>query len=1184
MFEQNDDKTIMSFIVHNCPVFYFAKEEQNFPLDVEQFLRKCQLKHVVTPHEVYCSSIQNLFLEKRYLIQGKTRSPLTDKEFYIQPSRKVNMLNHITKSILYTRLTVNSKFIRVSYMMFFKENEGAIEKEELLGQQHGDWKHVSLYFDKTTQDLVYVVLNNHFTENQIVSADQLQFETVSGQYRPVFYVAQGTHSIYPSEGEHEIDTIRETTESGKKWMPRNIVFLPETLQRARRTKSSWVYYHGQYGSDKAYGPVYQPWWNQDSEFIEYINDVGMGDFKIRSDRIEEISSVIEETTERIRSRTRPTRPQTEVNRSRLHKTATAIKRLSTFQPTSLTQKAEVLLEKQKYIEVEEKSIQDAKKELESKLREFQEQQEHLQRHQHKLLQNQEAVEEQQKQLETERALLKEKEEAFIARETEINQLKRKLTSDIEEVVNRKHKIECEEKDLEELRTKIHQIETREKELDTHQGQMKKERDSIRNMITQGMQKSQEDYSSKKKELMEQERQIHVSQHQLSEKSKELRELEEQLQEMTEQLEQRQSQIQEQEEYIQSKQSLFESEKEAFENEKKAFEKKEETNQATQTQESQDTLETEKSMTNLQTEIHNLRERTVRLTQREIALETQIAELQQDIDKIQKEAKMSLSSLKQTYDNELTKVKDSLQSREKRIHQLEVLLQSAKEQHTEHKKEKSVQQDRMELLRSSLEDSLQKEKELKESIQSLEIQLTAQTQLVDHMREELESTEKKLIDSVHRETTEPTEPTELTEDTSIGAKVARVLRQRDQEIQQLRHYIETVEYKVQNVEKAKNDSQTELERIQKEFNELETKYQEEVEGKLKTQVEYTTLLDSVQQQVLELTNQVNEYKEKEQEWKLKYEQSRHQYTKSQQDHRKLHQQFTVLSKDHGEVRKRIHSKTQELEALQQTKEALEKTLQEVQKTASQREQEYVDTHKQELVSMEKEYTDKIREAQDVIQLHQATINDQSNKLEHQRQHMEKQKQELNTRMTRMIDKADLVQSQVRVTELQQALEISQRENSVIREHKEKFEKTVSEQQQRLRYMETQVDEWKKQMDSMEQVARTTEQKYTRIVQEVERYKAREKDMISREQSMEAQQREWENQLATLRDTHEEEKKDLQKQLDQLVHLKQTEQRKHVSAKSAPTSAPAPAPHVGNLMFTQTRAPVIGRRRQKTWIRR
>lgn len=1167
MFEQNDDKTIMSFIVQNCPVFYFTKEEQNFPLDVEQFLRKCQLKHIATPQDVYCSSIQNLFLEKRYLIQGKTRSPLTDKEFYIQPSRKVNMLNHITKSILYTRLTVNSNFIRVSYMMFFKENEGAIHKDDLLGQQHGDWKHVSLYFDKTTQELMYAVLHNHFTKNQVVSADNLQFETVSGHYRPVFYVAQGTHSIYPAEGDHQVDILCESTTNGKKWMPRNIIFLPETLQRARRTKSSWVYYRGQYGSDKAYGPVYQPWWNQDPEFIEYINDVGMGDFKIRGDRIEELSTVIEETTERIRSRTRP---QTEVNRSRLHKTASTIKRLSNIQPTTLTQKAEVLLEKQKYIEAEEQTIQTMKKELETKMREFQEQQEQLQRHQHKLLQNQESLEEQRKQQEAEQVLLQEKEQAFLEREKEINHLKQKLTSDIEEVVQRKKKIECEEKELEELRTKIHQIETREKELEVRQGQMKKERDSIRNMITQGMQKSQEDYSTKKKELIEQERQLHITQHQLSEKSKELRDLEEQLQEMTDQLEQRQTEIQQQEEYIKTKQLVFESQKDEFEKEKEAYQKKEEkTNKAIQT-----TQETDESLMNLQSEIRNLRERTSRLTQREVALESQIVELQQEIDTIQKEASSSLSSLQQNYEAELNKVKESLQSRDKRIHQLEVLLQSTKKQHKEHHKEQSVQEEKMASLRTSLEESLEKEKELKENIQSLEIQLTAQTRIVEHMCEELETTEKKLIDSVDEETYQR----EPTEDMSIGAKVALVLRQRDQEIQNLRHYIETVENKVHHVEKAKNDSQTELERLQKEFNDLETKYQEEVEGKVKTQEEYTTLIDGVQQQVIHLTTQLNQYKEKEQEWKRTHEHTRQQCVKSQQDQRKVHQQLTLLRKEYNETRKLVQSKTKELEIVNQAKEALENTVQKAKDRTIQQEKErqheyqtQLERHKQEIDLIKQECSVKVREAHDVLKTHQTTINDQSKQLEQQRQQLEKQKQELNTRMTRMIDKADLVQSEVRVAELQQALNDSQHENKLNREKKEKYEKLIEEQEKRLHHMETQVNEWKKQHESIQQVARKTEQKYTRILQEVDGYKSREQDIVSREKSMETQKQEWEREMDTVRSKHILELQELKKRLEQ----------PKVSEKPSPP--PKPQQQVGNLMFTQNRAPVLGRRRQVRRVR-
>lgn len=1174
MFEQNDDKTVMTFIVQHCPVFYFTKEEDYYPLDVEQFLRKCQLKHVIAPYDVYCSSIQNLFLEKRYLIQGKTCSPLTDKEFYIQPSHKVSMLNHLSKSVIYTRLTVNAKYIRVSYMMFFKENEGAVHNNELIKQQHGDWKHVALYFDKATQDLTHVVLENHFGQNQVVSADTLEFETVAGHYRPVFYISQGTHSVYPVKGIHQCDTIHETTSNGKKWMPRNIIFLPETLQRARRTKSSWVYYRGQYGCDTAYGPVYLPWWNQDQEFMEHVGDAGMGEFKIRSERLDEISAVIDQTSERIRSRVRP---QTEVNRSRLKQTATTIRtiqKLSSIQPTSLTKKAEVLLEKQNSIEQEEQAIQEMKKDLEIQLRKVQEQQQELRAKQDKLAHDQEALDKVQQLQTRDKESIVQREQELHKKETELSEMKQHVSKKIDEIVKCKQSFEQKQQELEELRTTVKTMEQREKELSMREAKLVQERQSITTMLREGMAKSQEDYSKKKKELREMEQTLHASEHALVEKSKEMQMFQKQLEQMTEQLEERQHDIHNQETAIEEQKRLFDEEYQAFQQEKTMFDQlkedihvqdKEATAIETQTKETQET------MSRLTHEIKNLKEREARLTQRETVLETQITELQEEMNTIQQEAKTSLASLKQNYTDELEKVHISLQVRDKRIHHLEVLLESAKTQHNEHNTEKTTQDACIASLRETVETALQKENDMKTHIQTLEYQLQEQTQIVETIREELEKTERKLVSSVQQHTEEP--------DASkhVGAKVSRVLRERDQEIQVLRHYIDTVETKVQNAEKAKHDLTSELERIQAEFKELQTKYEDELQGgistqnelnsNIKTQQELTSLLENVQEQVAGLSSELEEYKVKEKEWKKKYEGMRQQAETTQQTNRKLQQSLSLLSKDHDNIRKSIKSKQEELRTLTQTKTDLERKLYDAHSNALR----HQDLHEQSIKALKEEYAQKESETESMIQTYQTRIEDQSKTLEHQRQRMEKQKAELTKRMETMIDKASLHDAQRQVVELEKTLTEVRKENQVHREKREKGEKEIQEQTQRLSHMEHQVREWKKQHASMEANARSIEQKYTRLLQEVEGYQGREQMLVAREQELDQEKQKWET---TLR-VHQE-------KIHALTHELEHE-KKQSATKARQARAPSAPVNHGNLMFTQNRAPLLGRQRQVRRVR-
>lgn len=367
MFEQSDDKTILNLIVQNCPVFYFRKNEKTYPIDVEQYLRKSQLKHLHNPSEVYCSSIQNLFLEKRYLINGQTRSPLSDKEFFLNPSSKIQMINTLNKSTLYARLTLNESYIRIVYFMFFPD-EGQDEIEN-----RGNWKHCALYFDKITLQLSYLVLGNHGKYTKLITSDAVNYEIISGNTHPILYIDEN----------HSIKAMASALYT-KRWFPKNIMFLPETLQRARRNKSCWIFYRGQYSPNKIYGPIHYKWWNYDVEFLEHFEET-QEEFKTRQKRLEEINEVIDKTKHRVKSRTQ-SKSYTEVNRKFLRESNT--KTLSRIRDTNIPQienttQIDKLLEQCKIEELEQQKIQ-LQAELETQKNGFEKEKEELKKEQQRL--------------------------------------------------------------------------------------------------------------------------------------------------------------------------------------------------------------------------------------------------------------------------------------------------------------------------------------------------------------------------------------------------------------------------------------------------------------------------------------------------------------------------------------------------------------------------------------------------------------------------------------------------------------------------------------------------------------------------------------------------------------------------------------------------------------------------------
>lgn len=651
MFERSDDKTILNLIVRNCPVFYFSKHEKHFPIDVEQYLRKSQLRHLHNPSEVHCSSIQNLFLEKRYLINGRTRSPLSDKDFFLNPSSKIQTINTLSKSTLYARLTLNDKYIRIVYYMFFPENEGQVVDDEYIEKHQGDWKHCALYFDKVTFQLSYLVLAKHGKDNEIITSDAINYEIVSGNSRPILYIEDGTHSI-----------ITNMTTDTKRWCPKNIVFLPENLQRARRNKSCWIFYRGQYSPDKIYGPIHYKWWNYDPEFLEHIADA-QEEFKTRQKRLEDISEVIDETKRRVKSRGQ-SRPHTEVNRKLLRESSI---------PTPSNQ-ADKLIERHRKVEQLKETLDKQKYEL------SQEEQQ--------LVQLRADLERQQEELAYEK-------KEFKTQQTKLYEEKQELQVKCEMLKNDKQQSRQETDDIQQLKTTIQQYQLREKSLLQKEAILEKEKASITKMIQDNLEQNQE---KAKQEHEKNSALLHDVKVQITQRSRELRELEKQLEQMTQQLEEKEKDIQSREEEV----SDIIAHIEEKEHELQQREQSLETNTS-----GEKILKLKQTIENLENENVLMKGRVEYHQEEETRLYQQLNDIQEEMKTIQEHSSDSLETIKQEYTAEIKKLNEIIQTREDYIQSLKTENAKYQKENSNYIERETKLQNEITTLRQELKDQLER---------------------------------------------------------------------------------------------------------------------------------------------------------------------------------------------------------------------------------------------------------------------------------------------------------------------------------------------------------------------------------------------------------------------------------------------------------------------------------------------
>lgn len=1077
MFEQNTDATILSFIVQNCPVFYFTKEEQNFPLNVEQYMKKCQLKHIQSPHDIFCSSIQNLFLEKRYLIQGKTRSPLTDKDFYLNPSRKISMLNYLSKSVVYARLTVNETYIRISYMFFFKENEGTQLGDECILKHQGDWKHCALYFDKVNQELTHIVLDNHLGESRVIPSDLVEYETISNQYRPIIYVSCGTHSLYASKGTHlqpiHHESVKEYTSKDKRWIPRNIVFLPETLQRARRTKSTWIYYKGRYSQDEVYGPVYKQWWNQDEEFIHHVSDDSMGQFKIRQKRLEEISSVIEETSHKVQSR-RNIRSQSETNRQKLNQTLNTVSKLSNFRSktqsnsnsildsTKFIKDTDELIQTQQKLKNETETIQNEKETIQQQFKQLKEEKQQFEKDKELLKREKDELKNQETQISLDYQTISQQKVELETRNDKLDQKRLVLNQTQDEIEREKKELTRCKQDVETLRQKEEHLRQREIEL-------QQERDRLCR-IDQSQPHPQPDSQShsdpqdvkvQQQKLYEKEQELSQIQQEITHKSNELQLLEQDLLKLINEIKEKEDLMKlEQEEFEKSKQDISTRRIELQE-----LSKTLETRQSTLdewnktlTQKEQELLKNQKEQEQLKAEYTELKQQEITLKEREKELENKVQELETLVNQIQEKTRHSINTIKSTYEKKLNKLKEQLNQRETRIQRLK---------HTSKQDANNKNVDTV---------SLKREKELQEKVKQLYDELDTQINILNETRSELET---KNIQIEHIEKNILDQDVVNEQNMSIILKVSRTIQNRDKLVVELQNDISNLKDQIQSANKTKEQSEEELKRIQLEITTVQDKYQEEIDTKLQTEKEWTDMLDSLQSHVVELKQTIHKRDQTIQELKLNGQKMNDSIKHKDIEQRKLQKQINILSKEREEIRKSLRQKVSEHEKTLHSYHQVKKELDDTVKQFTASKEQYQQEKEELLANHERE----IKTLNELIQTHQHTISEQSKSLEQKRIQLETQKKELESKLKEMTNRADVDKVRFEMEQyksIYDELVQTQRDTKVkLIQLQEKYD-TLQKEKTTLH---TQLNEWKQYANKLDTMVREKEQKYKRMSEQI-----------------------------------------------------------------------------------------------------
>ena len=203
-----------------CPVFYFDSQEKYFPMDVEDYIEQCVLRH--RTHDIHeqkqekvlcnfplemddlkdtyriCVSSVKTEISKNehvlsYIVHEKT--PVLDDGFYTT-RRYSETLHGVTRDEveekervpLYCHILELDQEYRLLYCIFFPYVCGKYHRQE------GYWTYVSLYLDKETLALTKALYRGWNQESSYwLDPNDLMYE----KGHPLVFLSRGSHCCYP---------------------------------------------------------------------------------------------------------------------------------------------------------------------------------------------------------------------------------------------------------------------------------------------------------------------------------------------------------------------------------------------------------------------------------------------------------------------------------------------------------------------------------------------------------------------------------------------------------------------------------------------------------------------------------------------------------------------------------------------------------------------------------------------------------------------------------------------------------------------------------------------------------------------------------------------------------------------------------------------------------------------------
>lgn len=274
-----NNEPLFGLIQKYAPIFYLHHKERGFPMHVEEYFtgENSALKlgsETLAPMGTVTMKLMH-DLNKKY----KSNDALFFEIKDCVKSGSNPALNSDEKGILKTPVYVITSEkdgkIYIQYMTFYGFNVPyhiAVLKGDISDFQNGhesDLEHVTLEIDKNTQKLIRIYYGAHGRDEGVwldANHPWIEYEGT----RPIAYVANGGHGLYPQAGSYVRihGMANDVTEKGMRWDPELVMMYPDTDPRFNVNTMGWMYHAGGYGRRGVSSAASKSW------FMDYTGDVG----------------------------------------------------------------------------------------------------------------------------------------------------------------------------------------------------------------------------------------------------------------------------------------------------------------------------------------------------------------------------------------------------------------------------------------------------------------------------------------------------------------------------------------------------------------------------------------------------------------------------------------------------------------------------------------------------------------------------------------------------------------------------------------------------------------------------------------------------------------------------------------------------------------------------------------------